>query len=315
MAEYRNKGRALKGYRELKPMLTPDNRKIFHLLRNHKDEGIELDEEVDFRDNVDFLLKFYSILEIAIIADYVHPSLNPKLYKEINLVLKHAAVRMYYEKHYPLLLPQILVKNKEGEYLEESESSFSWKKIALFNDFLINIKSVEGDREVEQFQWFLDSGYTEDRGIDDLNELFSSKDSIRSYFMKRGSDKILGKAFWGYIKYVNFLMDYKALLDSIKEEPLLQSAIWHYQSYWFSQIKSKMSGVLTDSLKKIMKVVAETNVDMLKPTQTKEELTRDEYEGWKNESVNLLDGAIKDIETLVTAQLYDQPLKDHFNRF
>ena len=69
--QYRRKGAAAKAYKNLSVLIASnDTKNLKNILRDHKDEPIWENYLVNERDNIDFLIDYYSILEIGIIANY-----------------------------------------------------------------------------------------------------------------------------------------------------------------------------------------------------------------------------------------------------
>src|SRR5688572_4551508 len=73
-------------------------------LRHHSRYPVQLEREIQLRDDFDDLLSFYSLIEISSLLQLI-----PRLPDELNarwlLDLDHPDLRAYYEEHYPLRLP------------------------------------------------------------------------------------------------------------------------------------------------------------------------------------------------------------------
>src|SRR5437879_3312197 len=82
---------------------------LAELLRNHRDEPIEDDDEISMRDAFDDLLAFYSCVEIAALAGLVPEPLPRPFRHDVANTLCNRHVRSYYRTHYPLLLPDMLL--------------------------------------------------------------------------------------------------------------------------------------------------------------------------------------------------------------
>jgi len=240
-----------KGLRLLKSFIVKkDDKGLERLLRNHKKNPIETDQEVTKRDYVDALLDYYSLIEIGIIAGYFAHPIPEQWQEEIRLILSNKYVRKYYEKYYPLYLPQLLIKNIERENYYEPIKIGDKVDSILFEKFIILNNSIRNDKEVNQFLWFLDDGITDYYSIIDfLMYLKTGKHD-------KGANKIknsLNMALWGFLKYSQFLIDYFKLLEQCKCNSKLQSAFWHYQSYWLLQIKGKFGRTVLKALRLIKK--------------------------------------------------------------
>src|SRR6186713_402131 len=77
------------------------------LLRYHDPEIDE--DEVGPRDDLDRLLEFYGLVEIAAQAGLTPARLPQPFLNQVKHVLTNVNVRRYYRKHYPLLLPDMLL--------------------------------------------------------------------------------------------------------------------------------------------------------------------------------------------------------------
>ena len=300
-AQYRKKGSAAKGYKELSLLISEnDKRNLKNLLRDHNEEPIWENYLVDARDNVDYLIDYYSILEVGIIANYFPNELPNSLIKEIENILGNDYVKLYYSKYYTLVLPQLLYKQSSQRLYISDENNSKDKRI-LFEKFLVLNQTVKGDSDVDQFLWFLDDGITEGYSINDLWNVLKSRETIR-YKLGRSNTNPLNSSLFGFIKYTEFLNGYADLLRQANEFKLLQSAFWHYQSYWFEHMKEQLGDIIKIALKNIRGTVENTN---------KEELFRDnnsyindneDFEKWKSASEQFR-GIEEDINYLLNQKL------------
>src|SRR6185295_3749547 len=112
---YWNRGRAVGAVRMLGEARAGDvSVNLDHLLRHHAEEAVS-DGETYQRDSFDFILANYSRLETAALIGYV-PDTFPEAFRRESLWnLSHAAVRRYYETHYPVLLPRLFRWRLEGK--------------------------------------------------------------------------------------------------------------------------------------------------------------------------------------------------------
>ena len=169
LLEYRNRGKALKGYEGLIKLIREKKKAdLDWLLRFHVHHPIIKQSEIQFRDNVDFLLKFYSLIEIAIMTDHIPSSLPDKLKAEIIEVLGNEFVKRYYDDYYKITLPALLFKVVVSEKIQVPVGT-SKEFVAL----LLLDKSI--DKDVENFLWLLDSGYFGDYSIASLRETLRSR--------------------------------------------------------------------------------------------------------------------------------------------
>ncbi|HXU35148.1 MAG TPA: hypothetical protein VN937_02210 [Blastocatellia bacterium] len=238
---------------------------LTHLLRHHE-EAID-DKETYQRDSFDFLLAYYSLLEIACLIQYV-PSTFPDGFREESLWnLSHPAVERYYEKNYPLFLPRLFRLRLGGH----SELSISSKKEAthpLFVRFLGMVNHVREDGEIELFQWFLDDGRVAGYFLGDTLELLQSpRDTVNALIEIPGKRTIPQKSISGAQKFLAFCSEFDGLLQEARDFPLFQSAMWTYHSYWFELIGDQVGrrlGRILDSFVKWGGGVSEPNLERMR---------------------------------------------------
>src|SRR5579864_9133186 len=84
------------------------------LLRDHREDAIEDEDEVAMRDAFDDLLAYYGCVEIAAIIDFIPSPLPVDFRNSAVQVLTNPFVRRYYRRYYPLLLPDMLLARAAG---------------------------------------------------------------------------------------------------------------------------------------------------------------------------------------------------------
>lgn len=176
--------------------------------------------------------------------------------------------------------------------------------------------SIKNNDDIDTFLWFLDDGIIDGYAIPDVLKLLGSpkdiKLSLESHQTEWDSDGLKG-----FMKYCHYLVAYKNLLDSSKDKPILQSAFWHYQSYWFIRMKTKMRGRLLKGLKNLADVVNKRNEESFNNDYNSQKgqgsKTKISFREWRTESQNKL----KEIEQVVRALLnpeYGTPLKEFYKQ-
>ncbi|REJ81330.1 MAG: hypothetical protein DWQ44_09760 [Bacteroidetes bacterium] len=254
ITQFRNKGPAAKGFRSLNKLIKDKNTKYLErLLRNHRDNPITSWEEIEFRDNVDYLLEFYSILFVAIIAGYIDKFLPEKLRHEIIDNLSNEVVKKYYKEYYPLPLLPVFLK-----YLVPEKVTFkliqnyenNMEKI-LFEKFLLINYDIRNDEEINDFLWFLDDGLINDYDADDVVNLLKDRKKIISALSKSDDEGTLKSVITGFIKYLNFLNSYSRLLKQCEIYPYLYTSFYHFQGYWFFRLTKKFGNVISKGLDNI----------------------------------------------------------------
>jgi len=226
------------------------------LLRHHDEKEI-CDPETDQRDSFDFLLAYYSLLEIACLIHYI-PSTFPDTFREEALWnLSHDAVKRYYETNYPTLLPHLFRLRLEGNW---SLYEVDKERIThpLFLRFLGIVNRVYEDEEIELFQWFLDSGWVGDFSIADTLEILQSPprtmDALSKDPAKRSTPE---QSVNGAQKFLTFCGEFDNLLQEAQHFPIFQSEMWTYYCYWFDLIGTKVGNQLNQILESFIKWDAE----------------------------------------------------------
>jgi hypothetical protein len=238
--QYCDRGRAARAVKMLRDARagkkTPD---LAYLLRHHDEETVS-DAETYQRDSFDFLLAYYSVLEIACQIRYV-ASTFPEAFREEALDnLSRDAVKRYYETNYPILLPRLFRLRLEGT-LSLYEKDEGQATHPLFLRFLGIVNRVREDDEIELFQWFLDSGWTDGYGIDDTLRILEKPERTMKALMKNPAKRTIPEqSVSGAQKFLVFCGEFDGLLEEARQFPLFQSAMWTYYSYWFDLIGQKV---------------------------------------------------------------------------
>lgn len=305
--QYRHTGAAAKAYTLLSDLIAQNRSEALRkLLRDHKKDPIQTNDEVNKRDNVDYLLEYYAILELGRIANYFPEDLTPSLKAEIREILDNDYVKRYYMDFYPLALPQLLLEQIETDkvfYSDENNDQLA----AYFEEFLM-LTSIKRDEDVLQFLWFLDDGLTEGYSIHHLWNVLINKDKIK---YKLGSDPnhTLNRALFGFIKYIQFLDDYAEFLKKLDQLRILQSACWHFHSYWFEHMQHKLGDIVTVALKNIRSAARITPKEELFADKNSYIDSEEDYNDWRASfgSLGLIE---RQIDYLTNAQMgqaiYDQ---------
>ena len=207
------------------------SRKLAWLLRHHDEEAINNTESWQ-RDEVDYLLEYYSLLEIACTLDLVPWPLEEDVASAAVRHLEHPAVQKYME-HYPVHLPQLLVLRLNGLFTGrvacEQAPTLFWQLLELdarlFND------------NCEAFLWFIDGGV---RGGYDIDSVMRTVKSAKAYFraVSVPARKVtsLTKALHGLRIFLQFCVDLDAFLADPALPPLFRVEAWKYFAYWFRNL-------------------------------------------------------------------------------
>lgn len=236
-AEFHDKGKAGRGLTTVNNFLSDnDNEGLKTLLRYHIPDGVYGDELIQ-RFEVDALIEFYNLLLVASLAGYIPKELNSKLTEEIKSVLGNESVKPYYKKHYPYKLTELTLKCAEaGKFPEASSQS---ENVNAFFEFISLNRMLKRDEDLERFMGMLDHVTYGNDNIDDLTETLSSYKNLHKSFTKKTKNEN-DKALWGFIKYTSFLSQLKQILESVSDNPKLQSAMWLFHGYYLDRLNVEM---------------------------------------------------------------------------
>lgn len=307
--QYRLQSKPEKGYALIINLLEEnDTIGLKWLLRNHILEPIYIASEIEGRENVDILIDYYSILQIALFANYINYPLPEKLANEIDLILDTPEVKKYYEDYYPLILPQLLLKQVHNDAYYKNNISI--ESTPLFDRFLILNHFVKSDEDIQLLLWFFDDGWIGKYSLKDFIALLKDKTRMLNEYSNKTHP--LNKILWGFTKYTQFLTDYAELIRDCSHNSILQSAIWHYHGYWFSQIENKIGANLKLSIQSIKETFEQFNSKELIYDQHSFLTSIDEIKEWKSNASHL-DTIENDIDYLFSNNL-GKPINDMNNR-
>lgn len=229
---------------------------LTHLLRHHTESPAISDAETWKRDHFDFLLAYFSMVEVGCLANFLSAGLTKDYDDTAREVLNDPDVRRYYEDHYPIFLPQAhrLRVTKRGLVCDPGIAA---RGPQLFEQFFTLSQPIETGGPVETFLWFLDAGWRDgveiDKTITALSDpkRFLKHASARPEDSKTGLLDPLSASVQGFLAYVDFAPRLLRLLRSASEYPLLQSAMWHFHGYWLGQMNLQMGWEVRRALKAI----------------------------------------------------------------
>lgn len=223
--------------------------KLAHLLRHHWEKDIE-DHETYLRDQIDYLLSFYGILELALLTGMI--SEIPEAPRTRALAnLSNPALRKYYEYNYPLILPQLLLRRLTGDlYLRERSDKDALNQ---FMRFLIITKTMDiDDDDMETFLWFLDDG---DRDGYDYDDLVRALDQPRVFTeaLTTPPDErdARDNAINGFRKFLMFCVEFNSLLAFSRQRYRLMAAeMYAHEAYWFVHVGEKVEKRVHKAIRK-----------------------------------------------------------------
>jgi hypothetical protein len=252
-AEFRDKGDAAKGHKTLMKFIESNqDKELAYLLRNHE-EGAVYDVELIQRFEIDTLLETYNLLLIAILAGYVPPELDEHLSDEITTILSHPSVKPYFKKYYRYKLTEYTLQYVSGKkYFTEIEPD---SNISALNAFIALNRMLDHDEDLEVFMAMLDFVQYGNDSLDDVIEILSSYEKLNHAFTAKHKTEEI-KSVWGFFKYTTFLSQLREVIESVDDNPLLQSAMWLYHGYHLDRLNSKMRSLFTTAFRNLSKVLA-----------------------------------------------------------
>jgi hypothetical protein len=191
------------------------------------DQDIAKDKGKILRSGSVALLKFYSLLEIALLISFIPDPDGNVFWTEIRDILNHQEFRAFYEKAYPLILPAFLSRRlTEGYQLrEESLQGTS----GVFLAFLSMTIREQEDSDIGFFLRLLVLSDAEQGTLERLVEILKNKQQFMSRVLDAtGQDDEISRALRGLDRFLGFCENFDRLLGRSKKYPLLQSAMWNY---------------------------------------------------------------------------------------
>ncbi len=302
---FRKNLRADRGYKSFLT-ISKDSDRLASLLRNHKTQPIVTHEEIRFRDDMDFLLSYYSIISCSLLAGYISSPLPDKTIMEAKEVLLNPVVKLFYEEYYPLYLPQVLCKYLDApQQLGIAELvNPSRKNDQIFESLLLLFRSRIEDEDIDGFLFLLDDGGFYDSNLRiplDLQFVLEIVGSPRLLVeFKVGSQTYprLDSLVFGFSKFVSYLSGYAALLRRMSNATLFRAAAWQLESYWFIRLHEKPGYQLESCLKNLLSI---TDYDFF--SKNEGELLQEERDKWQEESKKSIQLAMEDITYLKDQEL------------
>lgn len=218
--------------------------KLENILRHHEERAVDSDALIALRDSFDYLLSFYSMLEVGYALGYLHGDLPLDLRKEAKAILKDPVVSRYYRINYPLLLPELFLHRLNGRLFYRSASPDGAED--LFNRFLDLNLSIERDDSVGNFLWLLDWGDFYGENVQDFLKFFGEPERLeKGLSTGPNEDEPIISAVHGFRTFLEFCPDYLEYLQQFSAQPIVQSILWHYHAYWFDRLRDELSGTLS----------------------------------------------------------------------
>ncbi|MFS2185612.1 hypothetical protein ACCC92_03000 [Mucilaginibacter sp. Mucisp84] len=304
---FRNQKNAARGYRNFMKYRN-DDEKLKWLLRHHDEEEVVKGKEIRFREDMDFLLGYYTMLMAAVITGYLSPDILREITREAEEVLNNKRVKRYYSKYYPLALPELLydfltdesVQVRTLRHIRDEQPI----KGETFETVMLLIRSRIEDDDVDLFLSLLDNFHYYDSEVRKYIDIEVIWDRLRQYDNKKNkamyNSDIFQSALLGFAKYILYLEAYSDVLGELEEKPLSQSAIWHTDGYWLERLQTELGGVLYKGLEIVDSITKNSQ-----PVQYKDEQLFDEsnFAAWQSASSYSINKAREDIDFVLRERL------------
>jgi|GEM_PF-51573 len=196
----------------------------------------------DLRDDVDDLLRYYSVLELASITGAIREL--PAATRETALRnLNDADLRRYYERYYPQLLPQLFRARVSGDPALTADADCT-------EDFLrfVALDASRDDDEIATFLGFLDDyRYVIDEETHDLSSVVRTIAHPKRFLAALSVDNEdrtpTDEGVVGFLRFLSFSRDLDHLLRDV-DSPVVRSCFWHYYGYWYQELGGQVLGAL-----------------------------------------------------------------------
>lgn len=227
--------------------------KLTQLLRSHLVREVTSRSDLSRRFAIDELLEHYSLLEVAAGLRVVPERLSRKTMVQVKAHLGLPTMRRFYEAYYPLILPQMLRMRAEGHPID-----LGVPKAGLYQAYvgLVEVTRLLIGDDIDTFLSFLDDGVWTDSkgeewGLNDTLRALHSPDAL-ARMLRRPEEKWGPNeyALAGLRKFLVFCQEFDNLLQAHDKYPLAQSAMWHFQGYWFEQVGGQVGGVIATALER-----------------------------------------------------------------
>jgi hypothetical protein len=308
-AEFHDKGKAGLGAATLRHYIDrSEDTKLAHLLRDHKEEPV-FDEELERRFEADALIEYYNLLFIAALAGYVPPTLDKDMADELRSILDHPSVTPYYRIYYPYKLAEYTLLYAAGR--DPFDATATPVTLSAFHDFISLNRTLKRDKDLERFLGMLDHVVYGGYAIGDVIDTLSSPARLEQAFTTKEKTEA-ERATWGFFKFTGFASQFRDLLETLDERPLLQSAMWLYHGYYFDRMNDRLRGFFNIAFKHIKEALSQPEVYRnLVPTELSEGMEGLQEPDWKGYAEDVVSRSRADVEAVLN-QKWKVAMKEHF---
>ena len=214
-----------------------------HYLDPPEGDFVYDDDEIADRDNTDSLLGLVSALEVVAVATGETPALAPDVSKQLLDFLNDKKVRRFSEVYYPVALPALFRDRLLGKlsdryvsavHKEASSRRKRYPTAAHMISFLeLDMRRLKNE-DLSFFLDLLDDYIFNNVDLYDVLELLEEPSIFKPSVLKKHK-KEAQQGLRGLDEFMRFAADYHALIERLRDRPLLRSAVWLHNCYWFGQ--------------------------------------------------------------------------------
>lgn len=212
------------------------NHQLGALLAYYREKGIVCPPEIDLRVRVESLLNYYSVLEIASLANFIPPPDDSLFWRGAQMVLEHPVIRQYYTVNYPMALPQLLLLRIHGQHTAVAKDDSAW---CHFVNFLKLDQKFNEDLHEKNFLRLLDGFRIDNFGFKEAMRV-SREELILRMLLPPDQRDVRTEVVHEFSLFIEFCFNLRDLLQQLISEPLLQSEIWHRYGYWFGALGDRV---------------------------------------------------------------------------
>ncbi len=219
------------------------------LLRDYRERAITEQEEIELRAATDRLMNCCSVMEIASLTCFVPELHQTDFGIAMRPIIEDEHVRQYYEEFYPTKLPQLFRCRLAGTNRVIEKGSYR-----NFMEFLDLDHGFMNKLDDGILLLMLDSFWIQGYGFRDVVELIGKPEEFINHLLLAPKNRdVRSRALNEFSMFMQFCFDLHQLLAKTESQPLLQSAMWNYYSYWFDIIGDKLNEQLGEALSQFLK--------------------------------------------------------------
>ena len=247
LAEYRYSKAAENGYHLLDDLITKGDRTQLRLLLRYYRPLDRADSPDPKLRDINQLINAYMVIMVAILAGKISVELPSTLAAEIEMILGNREVVRYYADRNRLALLHLLHATVTDRGTRERVMSLKSdpKDRGLFDEFIVLDRLIQGDDDLDSFLRVI---RTHRYSLRDFMELFQSLRDFEKLQVQLSTEHdnkdTTGNPARGLLKFTGVMEEYQLLLRSARGNPLLASAFWHKQGYWFHTLDWQFSSRL-----------------------------------------------------------------------